>query len=288
MGEAKRRKAADPRFGTPWRGLVVSPPIEVVGTRITVKSSALDPQELRSNLLFWDRLDFPEQRVIYCELDPDAEFLVSSGVLKRTRIEFVGGGDMAGIFRDLHVGAFRQLDQENPGLWSLATGERSISFGDDALEQDRGALVRLYGAIPVPDKDVPLADILEFRGRRSDELLALRTHLEAVYQRVISAGDGELAWNTEVEGLQRAIQDHIKTSKETGFRLRLADLSASLNLLPIGAGAIAAYSTGLPMVPSLVAGAALGISLDVGVALKRHRASSTPFQYVTSYHEEVF
>ncbi|UOK72496.1 DUF6236 family protein [Ancylobacter polymorphus] len=288
MGEAKRRRAIDPRHGKPWRGLVVSPPIESSGNRLLMKSGALDPQELRSNLLFWDRLDFPEQNIIHIGLDNDAQFLEEAGVLQRSKVLFSGSGDMAEIYRNLHVEAFRRLDQEKPGRWSLATGERSISFGDHALQQGRGALVRLYGAIPVPDKDVPLADILEFRLRRSDELLALRTHLESVYQRVISAGDGELAWNTEVEALQRAIQDHIKTSRETSFRLRLADISASLNLLPIGASAITAYSTGLPMVPSLVAGAMLGISLDVGAALKRHRASPTPFQYVTSYHQEVF
>lgn len=288
MGEARRRKAIDPRYGKPWRGLVVSPPIESSGNQLLMKSGVLDPQELRSNLLFWDRLDFPEQNTLQIGLDRDAQFLAEAGVLQRSKALFSGSGDMAEIYRNLHVGTFRQLDQENPGRWSLATGVRSISFGDDALEQGRGALVRLYGAIPVPDKDVPLADILEFRVRRSDELLALRTHLEAVYQRVISAGDGELAWNTEVDALQRAIQDHIKTSKETGFRLRLADLSASLNLLPIAASVITAYFAGLPMVPSLVVGAAAGLSLDVGAALERHQASPTPFRYVTSYHEEVF
>ncbi|HEY9213616.1 MAG TPA: DUF6236 family protein [Ancylobacter sp.] len=288
MGEAKRRKEADPRYGKPWRGLVVSPPIEVGGQSLTIKSSNLDPQELRSNLLFWDKLDFPEQNLFHFGLSPDAEFLVSAGVLQRTRIHFSGGGEMGDIFRSLHVAAYTALDEKEPGTWSLATGERSISFSDEALEVGRGVLVRLYDAIPVPDKDVPLADILEFRARRSDELIALRTHLEAIYQRVINAGDGALAWNSEVESLQRAIQDHIKASKETGFRLRLAGLSANLNLAAAGAVAAAAFSQGLPLIPSLVTGAAAIISVDAGVALKRHRAVPTPFRYVTAYREEVF
>lgn len=288
MGEAKRRKAADPRYGKPWRGLVVSPPIETGGRSLAIKSSDLDPQELRSSLLFWDKLDFPDQNIIGFGLSPDVEFLMTAGVLQRTRVEFAGAGDIAELYRRLHVSAYELLDNEDPGRWSLASGERSISFTDDVLDVGRGALVRLYGAIPVPDKDVPLADILEFRTRRSDELLALRTHLEAVYQRVISAGDGDLAWNTEIEALQKGIQDHINVSKETGLRFRLADLSANLNLLPVIRGALTAYATGLPMIQSLMAGVGAGISVDVGAALKRHKATSTPFRYISAYHSEVF
>ncbi|MFK8252862.1 DUF6236 family protein [Ancylobacter terrae] len=281
-------QAADREDVKPWRGLVVSPPIESTGTILKLKSGVLDPQALRSSLLFWDRLDFPDQRLIKFGLNSDAEFLASAGVLKRTEVKISGSGDFAAAVRDAQVAAFRYLDKENPGRWSLATGEPFFSFGDESLEPGRGALVRLYGAVPVPDKDVPLQDILEFRVRRSDELLALRTHLETVYQRVISAGDGELAWNTEIEALQRAIQDHIKTSRESGFRLRLADLSASLNLYTIGSSAIAAYTAGLPMVRSLINGAVAGLSVEVGAALKHHKPSPTPFQYITSYHDEVF
>lgn len=288
MGEAKRRKAADPRYGKPWRGLVVSPPIEISGQSLTVKSSDLDPQEVRSNLLFWDKLDYPDQNIIGFGLSPDAEFLIDAGVLQRTRIQFSGRGDAAEIFRNLHISAYMALDEREPGKWSLATGERSISFGDEALDVGRGALVRLHDAIPVPDKDVPLADILEFRARRSDELIALRTHLEAIYQRVIDAGDGELAWASEVEALQRAIHDHIKTSKEAGFRLRLADLGANLNLTAAAATAVASYSQGLSLIPSLVTAAVAGIGVEAGVALKRHKAGPTPFKYVTAYHDEVF
>ena len=44
MGEAAYRKATDPNYGKPKpqrRGLVVSCPMEVDGTRFTVRSSSL-------------------------------------------------------------------------------------------------------------------------------------------------------------------------------------------------------------------------------------------------------
>ena len=123
------------------------------------------------------------------------------------------------------------MDEREPGVWSLATGERSIVFADRDLETGRGALVRLHKAIPVPDKDVPLQDVLEFRERRRSELLALRYHLEQIYQRVLSAGDGELAINTELGILDRAIADHIKASKEARFKFCGVSFNASLNLI---------------------------------------------------------
>ena len=47
MGEAKRRKALDPHYGQTKRGLIVSCPLEIQGTQLLVKSTHLDPQELR-------------------------------------------------------------------------------------------------------------------------------------------------------------------------------------------------------------------------------------------------
>jgi hypothetical protein len=41
---------------TTERALVVSPRIEVAGSRLTIKTSNFDPQELRFALLFWDKL----------------------------------------------------------------------------------------------------------------------------------------------------------------------------------------------------------------------------------------
>lgn len=269
------------------RGLVVSPPIQIVGDGVFIESTTLDPQEVRSNLLFWDKLDYPTARIIHINLGLDEQFLESSGVLQRTAVA-VPNGSIGNILRAAHVEGFRQLDEDQPGQWSIATGERSLSFASHDIEEGRGALVKLYNAVPVPDQEVALADILEFREKRRSELLALRHHLEAVYQRVIVAGDGPLAWNTEVEQLQKAISDHMKSSKEAPFKFRLADIGAGLNLIPVGVGALSAYSMGLPLLPGLITGAVAGISLEVGGALKGREASATPYKYISSYHKEVF
>jgi hypothetical protein len=270
------------------RGLVISNPVEIEGTSARIKSSDLDSQELRFSLLLWDKLNFPTNNLIHMGLTADSQFLLDAGVLSRLRIQVAGSGDMAQGFRFAHVHAFRLLDQREPGVWSLATGERSISFLDDELDIGRGALMRLHKAIPVPDKDVPLQDILEFRSKRRSELLALRHHLEIIYQRIVTAGDGELALNTEVGALEQAIADHIKASKEARFSFRGMSIDASLNVPGGLVAGLAAYSASLSIVTSLLSGVGAAIAFGPGVSLKGHKVSSTPFRYVSSYQDKLF
>ncbi|MER9270458.1 DUF6236 family protein [Mesorhizobium sp. M0643] len=271
------------------RGLVVSLPMKISGTTLEINSIELDPQEIRTSLLFWDKLDFPEAASLRIGLTADSQFLASAGVLQRTRISTPFISNVSELVLDAHLAAFRALDQEEPGQWSLAAGDKAISFPKSEMEVGRGVLVRLYNAIPVPDKDVALADLLAFRDKRRSELLAVRHHIEAVYQKIITAGDGPLALNSEIGALEAAIADHIRISKESRFKLRLSDLSANLNLVPAAVVGFTSLTMGMPLLQSLIAGgAAASMSIDVGAALKGRQAVSNPFRYVTSYHKDVF
>jgi hypothetical protein len=276
------------------RGLVVSGPIKLSGEVLSIGSTDLDPQELRFALLFWDKLNLPTNNIFRYGLSPDSQFLAGAGILSRIDVQVPFSGGMAESFRRAHVDAFHLLDRQEPGVWSLATGERSISFLDEELEVGRGALVRLYQAIPVPDKDVALQDILEFRTKRRSELLALRHHLEAIYQRIFAAGDGELALRTEVETLEQAITNYIRASKESRFSFRMMSFDASLNLnvgVAVAAGLVA-YGAGFGTVGALLSGIGSGVGAGIkfgpGVSLKARNATPTPFRYISSYHGKLF
>lgn len=270
------------------RGLVISPPTRVSGEAISIVDTNLDPQDLRASLLFWDKLDCPTNNFMYIDPGPEAAFLMEAGILQRTHTALTPYGSAASYLRAAHVGVFRQLDKEQPGTWSVSRGVNSITFTGEELEVERGVLVQLVGAVPVPDKEVPLEDILNFRARRRDELVALRFHLERIYQQVIAAQDGALALNTEIGALQTAISDHIRVSQEARFRLRIMDLSASLNLVPVGIWGLAAVTLELPIISSLLGGVAAGLAVNISAGLKGRQAQATPFQYVTSYRHDLF
>ena len=251
------------------------------------KSTQLDAQELRFSLLFWDKLDCPTNNIMEVPPGPDADYLIKAGVMKRTRIELesASGGD---VLRIPLVRAFAMLDEREPGTWSVATGERSISFLDSELQTGRGALVSLHRAIPVPDKDVPLDDILKFKEKRHSELLALRHYLEATYVRVSNATDGALALNSELEALEGAVANFMNSARGFGLKWRLADLGANLDLAAGVAAGWHAYQKRLSTLDALVAGAGATIAVKAAVGLVRARSPETPFRYVSSYHNELF
>jgi Family of unknown function (DUF6236) len=269
------------------RGIVVSQPTRFLANGHVSFGGDLDRQELRTYLLFWDSLDYPDNNVINVEASPDVEFLRKAGVLQRTRVTFEVG-DTSSLWR-ARLATFRMLDEREPGQWSLASGPRSISFEATDLEQDRGVLVKLVRAVPVPDRDVPLNDILEFRTKRRDELLALRHHLEDVYQKIIAAGDGALALNTEIERLRSAIADHLKAGKEWPLTFRLADLRGDLNVVPGVLAALRAFEAGFGPLGILAAGVGAAIlEVKAGPSLRRRAPSATPFEYISSYHDVLF
>ena len=275
------------------RGLVVSCPITISKYGSHLKTTWLEPQELRFSLLFWDKLDFPQNNAFRIVSGANEEFLQKAGVLSRTDVEISAShsSDQLGqIVASAHTAAFRLLDEKQPGVWSIATGENSLSFPDRELEQDRGVLVSLYRCIPVPDQEVPLQDILEFRTKRHDELVALRHHLESVYNRIVSSGDRELAINTELEQLQSAIADQIRVTRETGFKLRLVDFSANLNLVPSAVAVLGALSLGASLSTAVGAGfAAAAISSKLGPSLSwQKKNTNTPIRYLSSFHKDLF
>ena len=263
-------------LGLVKRGLVVSPPIEVFRDGFRVGRGGIDPQELRVALLFWDKLDCPTNNLVEIAPGPEADFLIRTGVMQRTRVQM--GGSIAGgeVFRTPLVGVFQMLDQAEPGTWSIATGERSISFVDDEVREGRGALVTLHRALPVPDKDVPLDDILNFKRKRRSELLALRHHLEAIYTRVANAADRALTLNSEVEALERAVTNYIKSARGFGFKWRVADLGANLDLAGGAAAPWGTYQNGFSALDAVLAGAGAAIEIKAAIGLVRTRSPETP------------
>lgn len=118
MGEAKRRKQSEANFGhvpkaANSRGLVVSPPLEIEGSSLQIKSTSLDPQELRFALLFWDRLVWPSSRAIHIVSGPDESFLESASIL--TRPDYTVNGDVAQGMAFGQIQAYMDLEKSEPG-----------------------------------------------------------------------------------------------------------------------------------------------------------------------------
>lgn len=145
------------------------------------------------------------------------EFLITAGVAARTRVQFQGAISSGNgeFFLLAQQAVFEKRDNENPGLWSIAQLSSAPYFANSrpvtAIEY------QLWNALPVPQEDVPLNDILEFKARRRDELIALRIYLEELYLSVTSASDIPRAKTSAILKLEAALADVERALGESGI-----------------------------------------------------------------------
>jgi hypothetical protein len=295
MGEAKRRAKADPSFGKPKRGLVISAPIEINGNSVLIKSTSPDLQELRASLLYWDRLAWPTNNAIFIDGGADINYLEGAKILARPRYAFSGQG--ADILVRTQTEALLDLDKEEPGIWSLSQGENSILVKSGALTQDNGIALELYRAIPVPDKDVPLAEVLEFRLKRYDELQSLRVEIDGLVETVNSSQDPKEELEKCLHRIDQKCAAAIRVGSEWQFPVRLSNLKTSVDLKPfsmvrdglvafLGATALGATSAFIASLTGAAAAASIKITGDFGWGGLRDRTN--PYRYVSQFHKELF
>lgn len=298
MGEAKQRKAHDANFGRVpkdcgYRGLVVCPPIEITGSRLVVKLSNLDPQELRFALLFWDRLVWPSSRAIHFASNDDELYLESTKIL--TRPDYTFDGDIAqGVARS-QLKAYQDLERAEPGIWALSQGEKSLLLKDGFAIEGGGVLVELHRAIPIPSRDVPLAEILEFRERRRDELLFFRRHLESFVSEIERSDDKTMEFQKRLAELDSASANLLKLGREWQFPMYLSNIKASINLTPtkflpaVAAGWGLGKTYGLTAASAAAAfgGVASMIEFKADLGVRSVKRPMSPYRYAYQIEREL-
>jgi hypothetical protein len=193
------------------------------------------------------------------------------------------------------IETFLALDQKEPGMWSLAQGQNSLLLKEGLIGNKLGAFVELHRAIPVPDKDVPLADILEFRRRRFDEPQMIRSQIDSFVADLSVADDKPSELTKLAAKVDAACADALRVAKEWRFPIRLSSLKASLDLRPftsLAAGGVGLAALGpelersLPAAALCFAAASVKIGADFGV--QRIKPRQGPYRYVAHFHSELF
>ena len=167
------------------------------------------------------------------------------------------------------------------------------------MKQGRGALVELVRAIPVPDQEVPLAEVLELKLKRKDELLAVRFELDSFYSEIAISADPEFELRRKAQRVDEACADLLKVADEWRFPVKLADVKASFEwsaqaAVPAFLALFAGNQYELPTVATALGttlGAAIGllkVSGDIVVRSTPSKRKEHPFRYVYSIHNELF
>jgi hypothetical protein len=252
------------------RGIVVAPRFEFDGVALRFPGVVgLEAADLRHYLLYWDRIDFPNNNLISIGNTPDIDFLITSGVLTRTQValhQFSGNFGIAYVLAQL--AAFEELNRREPACWSI--GQATVAFvnPESSAAAVRAIEVDLTCALPVPAGTVSLADVLEFKRRRNAELMALRYALDQMYLQISNARDIPRARDASINSLERTLVELHKASSEAWPSRALRSVKVELNIPNIvskaAAGAASAFAFGLPPAVGAGAGAVMSaIKFDV-------------------------
>ncbi|MEN4917871.1 DUF6236 family protein [Achromobacter spanius] len=191
-----------------------------------------------------------------------------------------------------HLLAFLEADSVTQGAWALAN-DLSSMLEESAKEESarRGLLVSLLNCIPVPDSNVPLAEVLEFKSRRNDQLMEIRHEVESLY--LLTLGDSDLALRAAKERIDSACADAIKVARESRLRFRLSAVKVGFTL-PVGAVIGDLLAKGLlsqpitmPAVDALLVGAAGALACSWDIVPRAVQPRNEPYRYIASMHREL-
>jgi hypothetical protein len=186
---------------------------------------------IRRSLLYFDQIDWPTNDVVppdfsrYALLEEQGlithfEVRINQEAFERTR------GGIGAVISGANVHAFMQREAENPGAWAFAPLAEDVPWWSPTagastelrLEDKRAIQFELINALPVPAEDVEFADILDYRARRRDELLAMRAYLNELYGEIMGSRDLPHTKLAILTKLDAAIADVASTMRESGMR----------------------------------------------------------------------
>lgn len=298
MGESKRRKETDKNYGSISnkkieRGIIISSPMIINERKMTIGGAHIDPTELRFSLLFWDKLAWPHNHFVNMNGNAETSYLVECGILSRPIYQV--GGDMAESIAKGYIDTYINLEKKHPGEWTMAQSDRGLLLHLDTLENDKGASLELFRAIPIPRHDVALADILEFKLKRQDELFSFRHHIDQLTAKIKDSDTPEEDLRKAITEIDTVCSDLLKVSKEYQIPFYISDFKTSLNINPLKVISAAkkawdlAEPYGMPAATAaaITAGGLSTLSFKSDYGFRPIKLPKSPYRYAYSIGKEL-
>jgi len=193
---------------------------------------SISKEEMRYYLLYWDKVVIPGNNLVYIGV-PEEKELISCEAISRPMVQFQGsfrGEQVAGALLACQSIVAEKLVRDKTVDWVLHQIGDSLALPKDFATQQDIIRVALANALPVPDGEVPIHEILEFKHRRKDELIELHNSIDELYFEILNSPDEGLATKKVLSRFKSSIQNLDKTSHEKFKKTRKYDLSADLNI----------------------------------------------------------
>lgn len=242
-------------------------------------------EDVRFYLMYWDLVVVPTNNIVHMEL-PDEDDLLKSGLVWRPRTQLTG---------DLHSGEIGDLIikgqskianifmKDGKNDWVIHQRGDQICLPETHSVTRNAIRVDLIGALPVPSKEIPINEVLEFKMRRSAELEALHASLDDIYFDVLNSPDQDLSRKKAFSNLQREIENLNRVANEKYKVTRKFDLTAELNF----DGEAASKAAAAGAVFDMVSGFTLPIATVVSTIASLLKVKSTATKTLTNAGERA-
>lgn len=248
------------------KGIITTP------GKIVVKSNefsynGLNSSDIKFLTLYWDRIAIPESKIISFGF-PYREDLIDCDIITSLHVadnfDSTTSGEISRNIINTQYDFFNLVNKDPNIDWSIhQSGSEMIDDKSNLLipsiHEQEIIKFTLRNCLPIPNEDIPLCDILEFKEKRKDDLEYLHGHIDNIYQEILSAGDTNLANKTALRDLKNNISDIRKVSLESFSTIKNMDLTA-LQATTISVAAIAGHQT-LEIIGGAIAGAVGGALL---------------------------
>ncbi len=206
--------------------------IQSNGFSIDTRNGGLSENDVKYFLLYWDKIIIPANNFIYVGV-PFEKDLVESNIIERPIVSFQGSFNGSELGKAILYGESKIVEekiQDKEVDWTIHQFNNQIVLPDDKIVKKRIFKFELMNILPVPNDDVPIYDIIEFKERRKDEFLSLHDTLDELYFEILKSPDPDLMQLKAIKNLQETINNIERVQKEKFKSFTKYDLSIEMNI----------------------------------------------------------
>lgn len=213
------------------RGIIIGPQVEIdIATNlIHLISTEPNPQLLRHAVLYWDKIDFPQNNLLHIN-SPDIDFLEQENIAQKTNISINQNGDFATLYVQAQFDVFELLNQKDPDKWTIGQYTKYLQAPPNTNFTEKHVIeMEINNLLPVPPDDIPLADLLELKQKRKDEFALLRISIDELFDNALKWESLPRGKNAAITNLKSVITD-IRKCVDTSWLSRGSLLKLEFNL----------------------------------------------------------
>lgn len=198
-------------------------------------SGSISISDLNYYLLYWDKIVMPTNNIFHFAVNNEEE-LIKTKILERPRIAFSswstnsqdGSYDPFVIAQSIVANNLISTDKNFD--WTIHQIGDGIAIGNEQKKEYNSIKVELLQCLPVPNEGVNFQEILNFKEKRSDELIQLHSNIDDLYLEILSSPDQDLKTRKIISELKNSIDNIDSVSKEKFKSISKYNLTTELNL----------------------------------------------------------